>query len=490
MGSPVAGFSDSTRSPWVLSHTPSKAPGFSGSMPRESRILEMLLTVSTVIGFLLEGFTAGSEQDITALRGVPTTMPRHGRPHSVPAPRPVRRLVRDVRLGNVVGGERGGGALPARNPALDRCSLAGPSPPGRGGAPAAAGPLDRRGGELLVLAGAAGGLDGRPPPAGLLRAAGGGGALLAAGGRPTPGPAGAGAHGGRDLPVGPPGLGAPGVAAAVDAARPSQPARRLAGAPAAPRRTAGPRAGPLAVRGAGRRRARPVRRPGQPLADGLRGPGGRGAGGVRRAGAAPPAAPVVGRAPGAGPPGLPPPAPPDRGDRGRGGPVGAGAGRILDRGPGGLPGPASARLGTRRRGMDVRRLPGAGPEGESLGGDARRASFPARAARIRAGLHRAPARSRPDGAVLRPAVGRAGGGARPRAAGRRAAGSRRRRPRLARQRRGRRHGPAPGRRSRGRRGARGQRPGKGSPGLAGAFADLRGRRPARPFSPGTRALAL
>src|SRR4051812_15576371 len=55
MGSPVVGFRDSTRSPWVWIHAPSKAPGFSASIPRESRIWEALLSVWAIMKCLLEG---------------------------------------------------------------------------------------------------------------------------------------------------------------------------------------------------------------------------------------------------------------------------------------------------------------------------------------------------------------------------------------------------------------------------------------------------
>src|SRR6476661_273117 len=66
IGSPVVGLIDSSRSPWVGIHSPSKAPWFSASMPRESRILETLLKVSTVIGFLLEGSRWIGSPDKTA----------------------------------------------------------------------------------------------------------------------------------------------------------------------------------------------------------------------------------------------------------------------------------------------------------------------------------------------------------------------------------------------------------------------------------------
>ena len=65
IGSPVVGLIDSILSPWVWIHSPSKAPWFSASMPRESRILETLLKVSTVIGFLLEGSRWAKQLDET-----------------------------------------------------------------------------------------------------------------------------------------------------------------------------------------------------------------------------------------------------------------------------------------------------------------------------------------------------------------------------------------------------------------------------------------
>src|SRR5256885_11906564 len=57
MGSPVAGFNDSTRSPWVRIQEPSKAPGFSASKPSASRrcavSFRVSFKVSTVMGSLL-----------------------------------------------------------------------------------------------------------------------------------------------------------------------------------------------------------------------------------------------------------------------------------------------------------------------------------------------------------------------------------------------------------------------------------------------------
>src|SRR3954447_5612975 len=244
MGSPVVGFNDSTRSPWVWIQAPSKAPEFSASIPRESRIWEALLSVWAIME-MSPGRCCRTRQDIASPR-----MPHDVRPDSPPAPRSLRRLVRDVRLGAVLAGERRRDAGASRRAALDRALLAGPSEAGRDGAPAPLGALDRRGGARLGLAGGAGGGGGADPPARLPGPARRGRALLAPGGGPPARPAGAVPDRGRRLALGADRLAGARLPPAGHAPRPSQPARGLAGDPAAAGGAAGAGARPLALPGA------------------------------------------------------------------------------------------------------------------------------------------------------------------------------------------------------------------------------------------------
>src|SRR6185436_623344 len=175
IGSPVAGLSDSTRSPWVLIHSPAKAPGFSASRPRESRRREsVLLTVSTVME-RISWVLGGRRTSISYMDG--PFRPR-------PAPRPVRGLVRDARRRGHLRGKRGHGAFAPRSPRLDRHALAGSPAAGSGRALASGGPLGLGGGERGGFAGPPGRVRRPPPPSDLLQPARSGRALLERGGEP------------------------------------------------------------------------------------------------------------------------------------------------------------------------------------------------------------------------------------------------------------------------------------------------------------------
>src|SRR5215213_8447039 len=224
-GSPVAGLSDSTLSPWVAIHWPSKAPGFSASMPRESRIWDTVLSVSTVIGSLLES-ACGTSCGPTRISH--PTIPLDGPVLPSPPPRPLRRLERHVRPGDDGGRELGRPRGPGRNAPLPRLAPAGPARAGTRREAAAPGAVDLYGGVPVGVAGAPGGEDGGPPPAGLPLPARRGRPLLADRGGPAPGAPRRGPGDGGVLPLGARGLararpGTPGAPAGAP-----QPPRRLA----------------------------------------------------------------------------------------------------------------------------------------------------------------------------------------------------------------------------------------------------------------------